>query len=221
MVIKEKDVLDDIRAAVAAGSRKETSEMTGSALKAGSQAEDIRDAILGGLNLVRRGLMSRSASIPEFLLCVDAASDGLAKLSEARIEMGREHPTIVIGVVEGDPHEMGKAIIAGIYRAFGFRVIDLGVQVPAEDFVKGVLQSGADILALSAMMSTTMVQMPDIISAVRQKSPQTLIMVGGAPLDRKLAEQYGADGYAESAVTVLEETQAVLEKSSRSGQYRS
>ncbi len=220
MVIKEKNVLDDIKAAVAAGLREEAGEMTGSAVKAGSRAEDIRDAILEGLNLMRRGLMSRSASIPEFLLCVDAASDGLAKLSEERVEMGKAYPTIVIGVVEGDPHEMGKAIIAGIYRAFGFRVIDLGVQVPEEDFVKGVLQNKADILAVSAMMSTTMVQMPGIISAVRQKSPQTLIMVGGAPLDRKLAEEYGADGYAESAVTVLEETQAVLEKSSRSGQYK-
>lgn len=214
MIEKEKDVLDEIGSAVAAGQRNEAARLTASATSAGIPAKEIRCAILEGLNRVRQNLMSKSASLPEFLLCIDAASDGLAKLTESKADSEQACPIIVIGVVEGDPHEIGKAIIAGVYRAYGYRVVDLGVQVPAEEFVEGVLRNKADILALSAMMSTTMTQMPDIIRAVRHKSPGTMVMVGGAPLDRQLAHEYGADGYAESAVTLLEETEAVLGKAS-------
>lgn len=217
MIETEKGVLDEIGAAVAAGLRNEASRLTDSAMGAGLPAGDVRSAILGGLNRVRRGLMSRKASLPEFLLCIDAATDGLAKLSEHRGEGEHAYPALVIGVVEGDPHEMGKSIIAGVYRAWGYRVVDLGVQVPAGEFVQSVLQNKAAVLALSAMMSTTMVRMPDIISAVRLKSPETVIMVGGAPLDRKLACEYGADGYAESAVTIIEETEAALAHATRPG----
>jgi trimethylamine corrinoid protein len=87
--------------------------------------------------------------------------------------------------------------------------------VKAEEFARAVLENNAEILALSAMMSTTMACMPDIIRTVRHRCPGTVIMVGGAPLDRQLAEKYGADGYAPSAVTVLEETERALNKNPR------
>jgi 5-methyltetrahydrofolate--homocysteine methyltransferase len=136
---------------------------------------------------------------------------------------GHDLPTglpLVIGVVRGDPHDMGKSIVAGVYKAYGYNVIDLGCQVPADEFVQAVLENDAGILALSAMMSTTMGEMLDIVREVKERSPATAVMVGGAPLDRALAVEYGADGYAESAVSVLEETEAAVERVSEGRKWR-
>jgi len=212
---REVGLREKIKAAVAAYQVDETVALTTRAMDAGLSMKDVRHAILDGLNTLRRNLMSNRTSLPEFLLCIDAATQGLAKLTEFGDAGDKGALTIVIGVVEGDPHDLGKSIISGVYRACGYRVVDLGVQVSAEEFERAVLENKAEILALSAMMSTTMGYMPDIIRTVRQKSPKTVIMVGGAPLDRQLAEKYGADGYAESAVTILEETEAALEKTSK------
>jgi methanogenic corrinoid protein MtbC1 len=118
---------------------------------------------------------------------------------------------VVIGVVRETPRSWQSISFGGL-QACGYRVVDLGAQVSREEFERAVVENRADILALSAMMSTTMGSMPEIIKTVRIVSPGTVVMVGGAPLDRKLAELYGADGYAESAVTVLEETEAALGK---------
>jgi methylmalonyl-CoA mutase cobalamin-binding domain/chain len=214
---REVGFMEKIKAAVAAYQADKTVILTTRAMDAGLSMKDVRHAILDGLNTRRRNLMSNHTSLPEFLLCIDAATQGLAKLTELGDAGDKEALTIVIGVVEGDPHDLGKSIISGVYRACGYRVVDLGVQVKAEEFERAVVENKADILALSAMMSTTMVCMPDIIRMVRQRCPATVIMVGGAPLDRPLAQEYGADGYAESAVTVLEETLATLEKISEIG----
>jgi 5-methyltetrahydrofolate--homocysteine methyltransferase len=120
--------------------------------------------------------------------------------------------SLVLGVVEGDPHDLGKNIISLIYKSFGYQVYDLGAEVPKDLFVKTVLEKNARILGLSAMMSTTMSMMPEIIREVRIVSPDTLVIVGGAPLDEKIAGSFGADGYAESAVTVLEQTRLMLDR---------
>jgi methylmalonyl-CoA mutase cobalamin-binding domain/chain len=217
---REIGLMENIKAAVAAYQVDETVELTTRAMDAGLSMKNARHAILDGLNTLRRNLMSNRTSLPEFLLCIDAATQGLARLSEFGDTGDKAALTIVIGVVEGDPHDLGKSIISGVYRACGYRVVDLGVQVRAEEFERAVLENNADILALSAMMSTTMGCMPDIIRAIRLKCPGTVIMVGGAPLDRQLAEKYGADGYAQSAVTVFEETQAALEKNFEIGRWR-
>jgi methylmalonyl-CoA mutase cobalamin-binding domain/chain len=208
-------MMDNIKTAVAAYQVDETVRLTTRAMDAGLSMKEVRQAICEGLNTLRMKLMSNHTSLPEFLLCIDAAKQGLAKLSEFGDAGDKGALTIVIGVVEGDPHDLGKSIISSIYRAFGYRVVDLGVQVKADAFERAVVENKADILALSAMMSTTMVCMPDIIRTVKQTCPGTVIMVGGAPLDRQLAEKYGADGYAKSAATVLEETETALGKNTR------
>jgi methanogenic corrinoid protein MtbC1 len=185
-------------------------------MNSGISPAEISRAIMLGLDDVRRKLMSNDASIPEFLLCVDTMTEGLCRLSQSvrdRVDdIESDAPILVIGVVEGDPHDLGKSIIAAVYRAGGYRVMDLGCQVPQERFVKTVLESGAKVLALSAMMSTTSPAMGDIIQEVKIKSPETVVMVGGAPLDAILAKKYGADGFAETAVTVLEETEMAIKR---------
>lgn len=208
-------LLEDIRAAVKAHERESIAGFTAVACADGASSEDVRGALLAGLDDVRGRLMSNSASIPEFLLCIDTVTGGLHELSSVAKEDPAGGTTVVIGVVEGDPHDLGKSIIAGVYSACGYRVVDLGNQVPSGQFAKGVVENGAEVLALSAMMSTTMGEMPGIVNEVKERSPGTVVMLGGAPLDRELAMEYGADGYAESAVRVLEETEAALKKAYR------
>jgi 5-methyltetrahydrofolate--homocysteine methyltransferase len=161
--------------------------------------------------------MSNEQPLPDLLLSIDTVIAGLNRLAPLT-EGGRpvgEGTRLVIGVVEGDPHDMGKNIIAAVYRAYGYQVFDLGCQVPNEKFVKGVIDHKAEILALSAMMSTTVKAMRDIIREVKSQLPDTVVLVGGAPMDANLARKFGADGYAETAVTVLEETQLALEKAEK------
>ena len=192
------------------------------ALDAGLEAAEVNRTILLGLEQVRHKFMSNDTSLPDFLLCIDTVVAGLKRLSSAQgdYRTAEDDTPVVIGVVEGDPHDLGKNIIAAIYRAYGYRVFDLGCQVPNEEFARGVVDHSAEVLALSAMMSTTVVAMRDIIRDVRAKSPNTVIMVGGAPMDETLARSYGADGYAETAVTVLEETKLAIDKAAKGSSVR-
>jgi methylmalonyl-CoA mutase cobalamin-binding domain/chain len=110
---------------------------------------------------------------------------------------------------------LGKNIIAGIYKACGYAVFDLGAQVSNAEFLRNVEEKEAQVLAVSAMMSTTMAAIPELIKKAKEIVPDTVIMVGGAPLDEVLAKKYGADGYAETAMTVIEETAAAIERVSK------
>ena len=175
------------------------------------QTSDIHQAMLLGLEDVRQGLMSNQYSIPEFLLCVDTLTKGMERLSRmGTIGKSTDESQLVIGVVEGDPHDLGKNIIAAIYRVSGYNVTDLGWGVPGNVFVENVLARKAKVLALSAMMSTTASAIRNIAIEIRAKSPETVIMTGGAHMDRKLAMKYGAHGFADSALTVIEETETAL-----------
>lgn len=215
-------LLRELQTAVARHDLEMLRATIGRALEARVKAADMHRAILLGLEKVRHTFMSNDTSLPDFLLCIDAVTEGLGRLSSLREgrQTVEEGVPLVIGVVEGDPHDMGKNIIAAVYRAYGYRVLDLGSQVPNEEFARSVVDNGAQVLALSAMMSTTVVAMRDIIREVKARSPDTVVMVGGAPLDETLARSYGADGYAETAVTALEETRLAMEKAAKRSSVR-
>ena len=215
-------LLESLHTAVARHDRETLGSTIDRALDAKIPASEVHDAVLLGLDRVRHRFMSNEQSLPDFLLSIDAVIEGLERVSS--LEQGSsavgDGIPLVIGVVEGDPHDMGKNIVAAVYRAYGFRVFDIGCQVPKEEFVRSVVDHQAEILALSAMMSTTVVAMHDIIRSVKSKAPDTVVLVGGAPMDETLARSYGADGYAETAVTVLEETKLALEKAGKGSGVR-
>lgn len=214
---KSESLLEELRRAVSRHDEPLLRATIDRALGARVAAVDVHRAILLGLEEVRHKFMSNDTSLPDLLLCIDTVAEGLKALSAVEGGQGASENDVplVIGVVEGDPHDLGKNIIAAIYRAYGYRVFDLGCQVPNREFARSVLDNRAVVLALSAMMSTTVVAMRDIIRDVRAKSPDTVIMVGGAPMDQALAWNYGADGYAETAVTVLEETRLAIDKAAK------
>ena len=177
------------------------------------------DAILGammaGMEKARSKLKEGECSVPEFLLCIDAFRQGVGRLKDARADLPRKEEVVVIGVVEGDVHDMGKNIVAGVLEAAGYQVHDLGRDVSKETFLKALDETHASLLALSTMMSTPIENMKDVVRWVRQLHPEVKILVGGAPLDEMLAKAIGADGYAEGAPDVPGEAERVLAQRER------
>ena len=146
--------------------------------------------------------------VPELLVCADALHAGLDILKPAIEASGREAEvkgSIVLGVVEGDVHDIGKNLVKMMFEVAGWTVHDLGKDVPLDKFVEEQLRTDADIVGISALMTTSMLAMPEVIKKLRAKNPNVRIMLGGAPLNLEIAEKYGADGYARTAGTALDE----------------
>jgi methanogenic corrinoid protein MtbC1 len=154
--------------------------------------------------------------VPELLLCSDALYAGLEVL-RPHIKAGQagKKRQIVIGTVEGDIHDIGKNLVKIMFEAAGWTVHDLGKDVFLQRFVDEQAKTGADIVALSALMTTSMLAMPTAIEMIKAKDPQVAIMVGGAPLTREIALSYGADGYAQNAGEAVREANEMLKRLNR------
>jgi dimethylamine corrinoid protein len=146
--------------------------------------------------------------VSELLLCADALYAGLEMLKPAIVASGRTSEakgSIVLGVVEGDVHDIGKNLIKMMFDVAGWTVYDLGKDVPLEKFVEEQLRTDSDIVGLSALMTTSMISMPEIVKKLKEKNPKVRVMLGGAPITAETVEKYGADGYAKDAGTAVDE----------------
>ena len=112
--------------------------------------------------------------------------------------------TVVIGTVKGDLHDIGKNLVGMMFEGAGFSVVDLGIDVPMERFVEAAQSRSADVVALSALLTTTMPAMASTVSAIRQTGLPVKIIVGGAPVNQSFAEEIGADGYGLDAPGAVE-----------------
>jgi dimethylamine corrinoid protein len=151
--------------------------------------------------------------VPELLMCADALYAGLGILKPAVEASGRTSEvkgSIVLGVVEGDVHDIGKNMVKLMFEVAGWTVYDLGKDVPLDKFVEEQLRTDSNIVGISALMTTSMLAMPEIIKRLRAKNPKVRIMLGGAPVNPEVAENYGADGYARTAGTAVDEAMRLL-----------
>ena len=151
--------------------------------------------------------------VPELLLCADALHAGLDILKPAVEASGRTSEvkgSIVLGVVEGDVHDIGKNLVKLMFEVAGWTVHDLGKDVPLDKFVEEQIRTDSDIVGISALMTTSMLAMPEVIKRLRAKNPKVRIMLGGAPVSPEVAEKYGADGYAKNAGTAVDEAMRLL-----------
>jgi corrinoid protein of di/trimethylamine methyltransferase len=168
----------------------------------------VMDGLAAGMEIVG-GLYERHEYfVPELLIAADALYAGLDILRpHIKIDdpSQRTKGQVVIGTVEGDVHDIGKNLIKMMFDVGGFTVHDLGRDVPLEKFVEEQLRTDSEIVAMSAMMTTTMVGMEKVVKAIKEKNPNVAIMLGGAPVTKRTADLFGADGYAESAGNALQE----------------
>ncbi len=193
----EQKALNDLEKAVS----ENNSGLLETALDSVSDQDAALQALTNGLDAARERLGNFSSSVAEFLLSVDVMRLGLKRIK--KINTGSKG-RVVIGVVRGDVHDLGKNIVAGVMEACGYEVLDLGRDVSPENFVDEAEKFQASIMALSTMMSTPLQDMGSTIQLCRTRLPKVKIIVGGAPLDEKVAQDLGADSYVESAVGVPE-----------------
>ena len=151
--------------------------------------------------------------VPELLMCADALYAGLGLLKPAIEASGRKSEvkgSIVLGVVEGDVHDIGKNLVKLMFEVAGWTVYDLGKDVPLDKFVEEQVRTESNVVGISALMTTSMLNMPEVIKRLRAKNPKVRIMIGGAPVNPEVAEKYGADGYAKDAGTAVDEAIKLL-----------
>ncbi len=184
---------------------------------------DAYQAVVNGLTAAMEKVGELYANqeyfVPELLLCSDALYAGLDILRpHIKVEKAGAKGRIVIGVVEGDIHDIGKNLVRIMFDAAGWTVHDLGKDVKLEKFAEEQQRTKADIVALSALMTTSMMAMPKVVQMVKAQNSNVAVMVGGAPLTREIAMSYGADGYADTAANAVEEaTQLVKMLGERKG----
>jgi corrinoid protein of di/trimethylamine methyltransferase len=171
---------------------------------------DAMDAIMNGLaaGMEKVGDLydKQEYFVPELLMSADALYLGLDILKpQIKKETVRKMGQVVIGTVQGDVHDIGKNIIKLMFDVGGFEVHDLGRDVPLERFVEEQMRTDSEIVAMSAMMTTTMMGMKKVIEMIKEKNPNVKIMLGGAPVTQDVATLFGADGYAESAGNAVQE----------------
>jgi len=196
-------MIEAIKQAVLEGDREKVTELTASALDAGTEPKEILDrALTPAMDIVGEEYERGDRYVPEMLISAEAMKGAMRQLKPLLADAGVEPKgRIVIGTVEGDLHDIGKDLVAMMLEGAGFEVANLGVEVSAETFVEAVRDRKPNILALSALLTTTMVQMPEVIGALRTAGlrDSVKVIVGGAPVTQAYADEVGADGYAADA----------------------
>jgi corrinoid protein of di/trimethylamine methyltransferase len=168
--------------------------------------EMIMDGLAAGMEVVGDLYERHEYFVPEVLMCADALYAGLAILRPhvPKSESGSV-AQVVIGSIQGDVHDICKNLVKMMFDVAGWEVYDLGRDVPLEKFVEEQLRTDAEVVAMSAMMTTTMLGMKKVIKMIKDKNPNVAIMLGGAPVTKDVANLFGADGYAESAGNAVQE----------------
>jgi 5-methyltetrahydrofolate--homocysteine methyltransferase len=200
-------MLDTMQDALIAGKKSEVESLVDQALAAGLPAARIlNEGLIPGMARLGVQFKNNEVFIPEVLVAARAMNAGLGKLEPHLAKAGvKPRGVVVIGTVKGDLHDIGKNLVAMMLRGNGYKIVDLGVDVAPEKYLEAARTSGAGAIALSALLTTTMVQMKNVIEAVGQAGLDVPIVIGGAPVTRDYADRIGARGYAPDAASAVEE----------------
>jgi len=178
------------------------------ALNEGTDARDIlAKGLIGGMNVVGERFRDGDMFLPEVLMSASAMHKGLDIVRPLLAKSGQGSATkVIMGTVEGDIHDIGKRIVGFLLQGNGFDVIDLGVDLKAEVFIQAIDEHKPDVLGMSALLTTTMLNMGKVIELLRERGlrEKIKVMVGGAPVSEEFAKSIGADGYAPEAGSAVE-----------------
>ncbi|MCK4625293.1 MAG: corrinoid protein [Phycisphaerae bacterium] len=198
--------LQPIADALIKGDRNTVVELTQKAIDDGIAPADIlTNGLIGGMNVIGVRFKNNEVYVPEVLIAARAMHGGLDILKPHLTASGVEPvAVIVIGTVKGDLHDIGKNLVGMMLQGGGLEVVDAGIDVSPEKFVAAVKESGAHFVAMSALLTTTMPQMPEIIKALKESGLPVKTLVGGAPVTQSYADEIGADGYAPDAASAVD-----------------
>ncbi len=204
------ELLTQITISLVEGTQDETVDLTRRALEAGLEPLSIIDeGLMPGMIIVGDKFQAGEYFLPHLTIAASGMQQAMELLEpelQARQQAVVSAGTVVLGSVAGDIHEIGKSLVGTMMSASGFQVLDLGVDVPTETFVVKVQESGADLLGLSALLTTTMMVQREVIEALQEAGlrDQVKVIIGGAPISQEWADTIGADGYAQDAVGAVE-----------------
>ena len=200
-------MLKEMQDALIAGKKAEVEALVDRALAAGTPAGTIlNEGLIPGMERLGVQFKNNEVFIPEVLVAARAMNAGLAKLEPHLAKAGiQPRGVVVIGTVKGDLHDIGKNLVAMMLRGNGYKIVDLGVDVAPEKYIEAAKANGAGVIALSALLTTTMVQMKAVVEAVAQDGLAVPVVIGGAPVTRDYADKIGARGYAPDAASAVEE----------------
>jgi 5-methyltetrahydrofolate--homocysteine methyltransferase len=210
------ETLKDIRKALEAGDRTAVSDLVKAALDEGLEIRDVlENGLVTAMDAIGKRFKANEIFIPEVLISAKAMHAGMAVLEPHFVRCGiKPLGKIVIGTVKGDLHDIGKNIVSMMFKGACFEIDDLGIDVSPEKFVDTAKAKGADIVAMSALLTTSMSAMKDTIKAITAAGlrGKVKVMVGGAPVTQGFAESIGADGYAKDAATAVDKAKELLNK---------
>ena len=195
-----QELMSKIAEAIKAGEEEQVRSLVEEGL-AGNMgpAQILTGAMMPAMNEIGMLFSKGEAFIPELIVSAMAMEAGLEVLKPRLGDEVKGAGTVVLGTVFGDIHSIGKNLVRMCMEGAGFEVIDIGEDLRTEKFVDACKEHKPDILGLSALLSSTMQRMPEVIEAVREVDPSVMIMVGGAPITQKFADDVGASGYAPDA----------------------
>jgi len=207
--------LNDLSLAVEKGKRNDAKALTQALLDEGMKPLDIvEQGLVPGMSAIGEKFKNNEVFVPEMLIAARAMKEAMALLEPLLAQAGiKPKHTVVIGTVQGDLHDIGKNLVAMMLKGANFGVVDIGTNVPPEKFVATVQEHGASLLALSALLTTTMPAMKTAVEAVRAAGLKDLkIMIGGAPVTQDFANEIGADGYSADAASAVDLALALLDE---------
>jgi len=209
------ELLEKLKECLQKGDSGQVSKLTQQAVDEGVEVKVVLDdGLIAGMNIVGLKFKEHRIFLPDVLLAAKAMYAGMEILKPLMIKEGIPAiGKVVIGTVHGDLHDIGKNLVGIMLRGAGFEVIDLGRDVPAEKFVETAAESGAKVIGMSALLTTTMPVMKKVIELARESGlyDRVKIIVGGAPLSNEYAEQIGAHAYCYDGVNAVDRVKEFLQ----------
>ena len=202
------DIFEQIAVKVEAGDAGAVESLVNQAMENDMKAEEIlSNGLVGGMMSIGVKFKNNTVFIPEVLIAARAMKSGLKLLGPLLAQQkAKAKAKIVVGTVKGDLHDIGKNIVCIMLEGAGFEVIDLGIDVPKEKFIQAIKDEKPDVLGMSALLTTTMGEMKEVIDAVNNANIKNglKILVGGAPVTKEFADEINADAFAEDAAVAVD-----------------
>jgi 5-methyltetrahydrofolate--homocysteine methyltransferase len=207
-------IFEEIAEEVVKGQADKVKDLVQKALSDKISAEDLlNNGLVGGMNVVSEKFKNNEFFIPEVLVSARAMNSGLTLLKPLLAESNvKAKGTVVIGTVKGDLHDIGKNIVGMMLQGAGFEIVDLGADASKEKFIEHAQQQEVNVVGMSALLTTTMIYMKEIMQALKDAGlrDKVKVIIGGAPVTQAYADQIEADGYAPDAASAVDLTKKLL-----------
>ena len=194
------------------GDRNKVVELTKKAIEDKTAPKDILEkGLIAGMAVIGKRFKANEVYVPEVLIAARAMKGGMEVLQPALTKAGVQPlATVVLGTVKGDLHDIGKNLVGMMLTGGGLKVVDIGTDVPAEKFAEACKANNAKVCAMSALLTTTMPQMREVVKAIKAAGVTAKTIIGGAPVTQSYADEIGADGYAPDAASAVDVSKKLI-----------